>query len=394
MNKSRPNPTPQGDSVLAPSSRRQWLKTGGAALLTGVMLSRSRAFAGPQPAPAAPAGPAPRPISLALNENPFGPSPRALAAIQADLAGLHRYTGDEAAALAHQIAAFENVAPEQILLGEVLEPLGLHLGLQGGPGAEYVYSVPGYPALVDAAGRVGGVVVPVPLNDNLENDLPALAARVNARTKAVFLVNPHNPSGTVSPAAEFTAFAEAVSKRALVVVDEAYLEFCDDFRGRTAANLTRAGANVIVFRTFSKAHGLAALAFGYAVAPRPLADFLRSRGVGFARDLNRLSIAAASGSLSDPAQIDRVRLLVTDERNAWHNDLNALGLRHTAAAGNFVYFDAGRPADEVAAAFAREGIVIGRVFPPYNTWVRISIGLPEENARARAVARRLLTSHI
>jgi histidinol-phosphate aminotransferase len=239
--------------------------------------------------------------------------------------------------------------------------------------------------LVDAAGRVGGVVVPVPLNDNLENDLPALAARVNARTKAVFLVNPHNPSGTVSPAAEFTAFAEAVSKRALVVVDEAYLEFCDDFRGRTAANLTRAGANVIVFRTFSKAHGLAALAFGYAVAPRPLADFLRSRGVGFARDLNRLSIAAASGSLSDPAQIDRVRLLVTDERNAWHNDLNALGLRHTAAAGNFVYFDAGRPADEVAAAFAREGIVIGRVFPPYNTWVRISIGLPEENARARAV---------
>ena len=101
------------------------------------------------------------PVRLTLNENPYGPSPEVVKALQADLGGLFRYVGDEAAALTNQIAAFEGVAPEQVVLGEILDPLGTHLSLQGGPGGEFIYTVPGYPALVDAGARVGGVVVAI-----------------------------------------------------------------------------------------------------------------------------------------------------------------------------------------------------------------------------------------
>ena len=330
------------------------------------------------------------PVRLTLNENPYGPSPEVVKALQADLGGLFRYVGDEAAALTNQIAAFEGVAPEQVVLGEILDPLGTHLSLQGGPGGEFIYTVPGYPALVDAGARVGGVVVAVPLNAKLENDLPAIKAKLNAKTRAIFLINPHNPSGTVNPAAEFLSFVHEASKQALVIVDEAYLEFSDDYAKRTAMSLVRAGENVMVFRTFAKAHGLAALPFGYAVAPRPLAEYLRKQGLGFSRDQNRLALTAASASLRDTAHIVRVHDAIVTERTKWHAVLDALKLRHTDSQANFVYFDAGRPQTEVAKALLAEGVVVSRAFPPYATWVRITIGLPEENARAQAALRRIL----
>jgi histidinol-phosphate aminotransferase len=327
---------------------------------------------------------------LTLNENPFGPSPLVVPALQSGLAQLHRYVGDEAAALAAQIAAKEGVASEQIVLGDVLEGLGLYLSLQGGQGGEFIYSVPGYPALVNAAASVGGVVVAVPLNAKLENDLSAIAAKVNAHTRAVFLVNPHNPSGTVNSAAEFAAFLHAVSPRALVIVDEAYLEYSDDYSGRTAAAFTQSGENVIVFRTFSKIYGLAALPLGYAVAPKPVADFLRKQGFGDPHSLNRLALTAAAVSLRDEKYIARVRDAVAQERARWNAMLDELKLRHTDSQANFVYFDAGRPQAEVAAALKAEGVIVGRAFPPYSQWVRITIGLPEENLRAQAALRKFL----
>lgn len=332
------------------------------------------------------------PVRLSLNENPFGPSPLAVAAIRADLDQLARYTGDEADTLTALIAAREGVSPEQIVLGEILVPLGLQFGLQGGPGGEFVYSVPGYPALVDAAASVGGVVVGVPLDARLENDLPAIAASVTPRTRAVFLVNPHNPSGTVSDTQAFKAFLRDISRQALVVVDEAYLEFSDDYDARTAVSLTREGENVLVFRTFAKAYGLAGLQIGYAVAPRAVAGLLRSQGLGSPRSLDRLAVAAATASLRDTGYLGRVHAAVTAEREQWNDFFRRHRIEHTASQGNFVYFDARRPAAEVAAALLAKGVIVGREFPPYDTWVRISIGLPEDNARARAAVLDVLSS--
>jgi histidinol-phosphate aminotransferase len=359
-------------------TRRHWLQNAGALATLAAVPARLRA----------------EPLArLSLNENAFGPSPRALEAIQRGLRGLERYTtDDDASALTRQIAELEHVAEEQVLLGEVLEPLGLQLGLQGGAGGEFVYSEPGYTALVDAAKPVGGVGVAVALDNQLENDLPQLAAKITPRTRAVFVVNPHNPSGTVSDPARLKAFVQEAAKRTLVIVDEAYLEYTDDFSVRTQTAQLRAGANVIVFRTFSKIHGLAALPLGYALAPAALAADLRRRGVGHPRALDRLALRAAAASVRDVEHLARVRELVAAERTRWHRELDALKLRHSAARGNFVFFETPRPQAEIAAGLARAGIDIGRAFPPLTQWTRISIGSPADNRRAQTALRSFLTT--
>jgi histidinol-phosphate aminotransferase len=307
------------------------------------------------------------------------------------LHGLERYTtSDEASALTRQIAELERVPESQVVLGEILEPLGLYLGLRGGPGGEFVYSEPGYTALVDAARPVGGIGVPVPLDARLENDLPQLQAKLGARTRAVFLVNPHNPSGTLSDAASFKVFVGELAKQTLVVVDEAYLEYADDFAERTLVSRVRAGDNVVVFRTFSKIHGLAALPLGYAIAPLVLAEAMRKQGLGSPRSLNRLAVRAASASLGDPAHLANVRRTVAAERARWHRVLDDLKLRHTDARGNFVFFQAQKPQAELATALMSENIDIGRAFPPLLQWTRISIGLPADNLRVQTALRKLL----
>jgi len=327
---------------------------------------------------------------LSLNENPFGPSPRALQAIRDQSAELWRYVDDEADVLTPAIVARECVSADQIVLGEILEALGRHLAASGPAGAEFIYSEPGYTALVNAVRPAGGVVVGVPLNDRLENDLAAIAAKVTGKTRAVYLVNPHNPSGTVSDAVSFTAFVRDLSQRATVIVDEAYLEFEPDFAQRTVAGLTRAGGNVIVFRTFGKLYGLAGLNVGYAIAPKPLAASLKRAGIGTPETLTRPALSAAAASLRDDDYVTTTRAMVKVERDKWHLLFDGLKLRHTDARGNFAFVETGRPHHEVALALLAKGIDIGRGHPPLDRWARISIGLPAENAIARAAIAELL----
>jgi histidinol-phosphate aminotransferase len=361
-------------------NRREWLSIGTAA--AGGLL--------PSPVSAKPGADR---IRLSLNENPFGPSPLALQAIKAHLADLSRYVSEEEiATLTATIAQCENVAAEQIVLGEILDVLGLYLSARGGPGGDFIYSEPGYTALVNAIAPAGGTVVGVPLNARLENDFPAIAGKVNAHTRAVYLVNPHNPTGTVSEAGPFIDFVRELSTRTLVIVDEAYLEFTPDFDKRTVAGLLRSGAQVAVFRTFSKIYGLAGLAIGYTLAPRELAASLKQSGIGAFFNLNRLSLVAANASLKDVSYVASIGAQITAERDAWHDLFRRRKLRFADSRANFVFFDAGRPQEVVAAVLAAQGIDIGRAYPPLGTWVRISIGLPNENAIARRAVAALLDS--
>ena len=327
---------------------------------------------------------------LSLNENPFGPSPLAIATVQSEFANLSRYVDKQADVLTPMIVAHEQVSGDQIVLGEVLEALGFHLAKQG-PGGEFIYSEPGYNAVVDAAARAGGVAVGVPLDQNLENDLAAIAAKVDAQTRAIYLINPHNPSGTVSDATKFATFVSDLSERAVVIVDEAYLEFEPDFTERTVVGLTRAGKNVVVFRTFDKIYGLAGLSMGYAVVPKSLAASLKRGGIGSPEPFGRLALAAAAGSLRDKEYVASARSKVIAERNLWHRLFDTLRLRYADARGNFVFFHTGRPHQEIAGALRAKGIDIGRAFPPLDHWARISIGLPEENALARTAVSELMS---
>ncbi len=332
------------------------------------------------------------PIFLNLNENAFGPSSSVEPAIQQSLAKLARYAdANTAARFAQQVAAYEHVPVDQVLLGEALGGLGLYLSSAGGPGGEFIYSAPGYLALVAAAAHVGGVGVPVPLNADLQNDLPTIRSRVNAKTRATYLINPHNPTGTLSDLATFHSFLADVSQQAPVIVDEAYLEYNEDFSRRSAVSLVRSGANVLVFRTFDKIHGLAGLPIGYTLGPRPLIEALKKQGLGDAEGLGRVNLAAASAALADTAHTASVRRTISIERAKWHAFLEGeLKLRHAQAAANFVFFDTGRPHEEVAGRLRQQGIVVARAFPPFNTWVRITIGLPSQNSAAqRALAKAL-----
>jgi histidinol-phosphate aminotransferase len=369
-------------------SRRSLLQTSGLALAK-TLLAR--------PAGAVPAEEDAGVLHLNLNENAYGPSRSVAVAIQAELRHIYRYADAHAAdAFREQIAAYERVPVEQVVLGEILGALGLYLGSLGGPGGEFIYSTPGYLALVDAASRVGGVGVPVPLDKTYSNDLPALAARVSSKTRALYLINPHNPTGTVSDDDVFKSFLRKMSHHAPVIVDEAYLEYVPGFERRSAVSLVRDGANVLLFRTFDKIHGLAGLPIGYSIVPRGIADALRKQGVGDPESLGRLNIAAASAALRDRAHVQQVRDAVSAERQAWHGVLDNLRLPHTHSVASFVFFNAGQPQPTIAAAFRSRGTEVGRAFPPYDDWVRITIGRPEQNQVVQQQLREILraSTHI
>jgi histidinol-phosphate aminotransferase len=362
-------------------TRRELLKSSGLIVGAGVVAPQLVLAEVSKPTTSSKTGPL---IRLSLNENPYGPSPNVAHALQLELGRLDRYADAPLARqLAEEIAEYEHIPIEQVVLGEILDLLGLFLGSSSGPGGEFIYSTPGYLALIDAAARVGGVGVPVPLNAQYQNDLAALKSRVNAKTRAIYLVNPHNPTGTINDDEAFKRFLRESSQSAVVVVDEAYLEYTSDFDTRSAASLVREGANVVVFRTFDKIHGLAGMPIGYVLAPRSLADALRKEGAGDAEGLGRLNLVAASAALADTAQVVSTRQTVAKERSLWFSVLRELNLPHTDSRANFVFFDAGRPQPALAAAMRERGVDIGRAHPPYTNWARITIGLPSENLRAQ-----------
>ena len=366
-------------------TRRALLKSSSLALGAG-LLSPPNAMALP-----AVDGDHGRLLYLNLNESAFGPSPHAVEAARQGLGRLNRYADAVSAAeLREQIAAKEGVPAEQIVLGEVLDALGSYFAAKGGPGGEFLYSSPGYLALIDAASHLGGVGVPIALDHEHRNDLDALASRVDAKTRAIYLVNPHNPTGTVNEDRAFKSFLREVSRHLPIIVDEAYLEYLPDSASRSAVTLVREGANVIVFHTFDKIYGLAGLPMGYAVVPRGLGDLLRQQGAGNLEALGRLNLAAAKAALGDLDHVGQVRSTVADERERWNRVLADLKLVHTDACASFVFFDAKRSQTDIGAGLRERGVVIGRLFSPYATWVRITIGLPEENRIAQAQLREVL----
>jgi histidinol-phosphate aminotransferase len=375
---------------MAQFDRRDWLRMIGLAASSSI--AAQRLFAEPAGVGTAPVADGKR-IRLSLNENPYGPSPGVIAAIQREFANLCRYTDDGYGQLAARVAAKERLPQEQVILGEILEPLGTHLSLQGGAGGEFIYSDPGYTALIDSAAAVGGIGIPIPLNRSMENDLSAIAAKVNVRTRAVFLVNPHNPTGTVMDPDQLRSFVREASRRTLVIVDEAYLEFSDEYAERTLSDLVREGGNVIVFRTFAKVYGLAGLDIGYGLVPKRIADILKKQGVDNPHLFNRIALAAAAASLEDTGYVAAVTAKVAHERDLWFGSFRELKLQFTESKGNFVFFATGIPHGEFAAALLQRNVDIGRAFPPYERWARISIGLPQENAVARTAVRDLLSKN-
>ena len=317
------------------------------------------------------------PISLSGNENSYGPSPATRQAINEALTRTNRYGYSQQLEFVKQIAENEGVTPEHIVLGsgssEVLCATGLAYCRNGGQtvAADLGFGlVPGYVT------AVGGDITWVPLDSEMKHDLDAMDRRVTQNTSVIYICNPNNPTGTVVNNAKMRDFCTSVSKRAIILVDEAYLEFSDDFDRATTLDLIKQDHNVVLTRTFSKIHGLAGLRIGYAVARPDIAK--RIAGYKMCKFQGPLGVTAASVSLNDTEFQDYCRARAKEGRQVVYELCDELGLDYVRSSGNFVFIDPKMSNAEFKERMLKQGIGAARPFPPKPDWARVTIGTTEE----------------
>jgi histidinol-phosphate aminotransferase len=366
-----------------PLNRRELLSA--SALLLAGPAALLRAGANPKAADAA--APHARPAVLCWNENPYGPSPAAREAVSRTIAESCRYPDDEEIdALNALIARHEGVGLDYIVngtgSGELLRALGLMYGRDGG---EIIAAVPTYTELTRYAERRGARVRFVPVDAQLRHDLAAMQAAVSAGTRAVYLCNPNNPTGTALPAADIRAFVRSLPEPVTAIVDEAYMDFTTAPGVASVADLVWSDEQrrVVVLRTFSKIHGMAGIRYGYAIA-RP--DIAAELDGTLMTTPNIFGVRAAHASLGDTAFLADCRRRILASRARITDELMRRGLKYAEPQGNFVFFDTGMPHEQFSERMKARDILVGRHFAPYDSWCRISIGTePEVDAFLHAL---------
>lgn len=321
-------------------------------------------------------------IKLASNENALGPSPRSIAAVQEMASKMHIYPDAASADLRTALATKLNVHPDMIVVGngsdEIIHLLGITL-LK--PCDEIIQADPSF-VRYEAAGILNDSVCHmVPLTADFKHDLDAMMAKVNSRTRLVFVCNPNNPTSTIVGRAELQRFIEAMPPQVVVVLDEAYYEYAAIApEYPDALEYVRAGRNVVVLRTFSKAFGLAGHRVGYGVMRREIADWLNRTREPF--NVNYLAQVAAIAALEDDEHVRRT--VETNElgKQYLYAAFKELGLTCTPSYGNFVWVDTHRNAKAVFDGLLRRGIIV-RVSESFRapSYMRVTIGTAEENSR-------------
>jgi len=314
---------------------------------------------------------------LIANENPYGPAASARRAVTEVLATAWQYPMGHDQPLKKLIAEREGLTTAHVMLGdgsgEILRIAGLVYGMGG---RDIVAARPTFGFLQDYARQLGATVTEVPLDENLRHDLKGLAAAVTGRTGLLYVCNPNNPTGTLVPGAELRPFLRDMAGRTTVLVDEAYLDLWADWPAHTATERVRAGDPVIVTRTFSKLHGLAGLRVGYALAPPEIIQRLEKHRVTL---LGCAGVAAATASYQDLEFQAFSRARLQEGLAITTGALRELKRRHVEEGrGNFVFFDTGGPLADFSAAMRRAGYLVGRPFPPYDSWCRVSMGTVEQ----------------
>ncbi|MEW2014159.1 MULTISPECIES: histidinol-phosphate transaminase [Microbacterium] len=316
---------------------------------------------------------------LSSNENPFDPLPGVVAAVR-DAVAFNRYPDALAARLRARLAERFGVTDDRIHIAagsvSILYQLAQAVASVGDEIVLPWRSFEAYPGIVTVT---GATPVMVPLTDAAAVDLPALAAAVTDRTRAVFVCTPNNPTGAVVTQADFDAFVAAVPEDVLIVLDEAYVEFVTDAAAVNGERVIAAGHdNVVVLRTFSKAYGLAGLRIGYAVGHPRILDAARSAGIPLS--VTAQAEAAALASLDAEDDLRERVAVVARRRDLLVDRLREIGWDVPTAQGNFVWLPAGDRSLEVAAAFEAADLVVR---PLAGDGVRVSVG--EEESIDRVV---------
>jgi len=319
-------------------------------------------------------------VKLASNENPLGPSDKAMAAARKALEEMCLYPDGNGFDLKQALSKRFGVDMNQITLGngsnDVLEVIARCFADSDSEVVFSQYAFAVYPIVTQAIGARG---VSVPARD-WGHDLDAMAAAVTDRTKLVFVANPNNPTGTVHEADALEAFLDRIPERVLVVLDEAYCEYLTGDEFPDGIKLLARYPNLIVCRTFSKAWGLAALRVGYAISSPEIVDILNRVRQPF--NVDTVALAAATAVLEDEAYLSRSREVNEAGLRQLCEGFDRMGLPYIPSAGNFVAVEVGEQAAGVCQALLTHGVIV-RPVAGYGMpcHLRVSVGLPEENDR-------------
>jgi len=355
-------------------SRRSFgrlLGTGIAAAALPPFAARARtARRGPLPAVAV--------VRLSANENPYGPSPATLRAMREAFALAWRYPDEATDELAGDLANAHRMPKESFLVGDgSSEILKLAASAFTGPDRKLVMADPTFEAIGVHARVRGAEVVAVPLDDRYGHDLEKMAA--SAGPGLIYVCNPNNPTGSITPAARLRAFLRAVPPATTVVVDEAYHHYADAPEYESVAPLVGTHANLVVARTFSKVHGMAGLRLGYAIAQPPVIKKLAEHAAW--DSANIVAIAGARASLADTAYVaEGVRRNAATKAKVV-SELGRLGYQVVPSQTNFILIALRKDAKPVIDALRDRGVLVGRLFPALPQHLRVTIGTPAQMDR-------------
>ena len=318
-------------------------------------------------------------IKLASNENPLGPSPKAVDAVTNALKNLNRYPDGGCYYLKEKLANRLDVKPENIIIGngsnEIIE-LVVRTFLR--PGEEAVMGNPSFAVYPLAVPAAGGKAVLVPLK-NLTHDLDAMADAITEKTKIVFIANPNNPTGTMNTKAQLDKFIGRLPDDIILVLDEAYYEFVTSKDFPNSFEYLKEGKNVVILRTFSKIYGLAGLRVGYGIAPERLNFYMNKVRQPF--NVNSLAQIAAMAALDDEEHLKRSQKNNADGLKFLYGEIKAMGFEYVPTHANFFLIKVGK-GKEVYDALLKQGVIV-RPMASYGLgkYIRVTVGTPEENKR-------------
>ena len=328
-------------------------------------------------------------IKLSSNENPYGPSEKVRQAMISNFDQACRYPFSYSGELIEKIAAKEGVSKDHIVLAggstEGLKVVGLTYGMNGG---EIIAAQPTFLALMTYAAQWGGSVNWVPVDKNMMHDLDEMEKRISSKTKLIFLCNPNNPTSTLLPADRVLDFCNTVSDKVTIFSDEAYYDFIEDKNYPSMVSLVKKGKNIIVSKTFSKVYGLAGLRIGYMVAKPEIAAGLRKNIMAFT---NVLAIEAAKNALDDQEFYDFSLNKTREAKKIILEGLDDLNLEYAPSNTNFIFFKSGRNIEKLQQQMLAKGIMVGRPFPPFDDWCRISTGTLEEVIQFNDALKKVLS---
>jgi histidinol-phosphate aminotransferase len=327
---------------------------------------------------------------LSFNESPYGPSPKAVQAMQQAACQVHLYYDMEAKALRQKIAERNGVAIDNVYIGNGGdEAIALLVNAFVAPGDEVVLPWPTFGQYANATTIMDGVPVKVPVRaDDLKADLPAMLAAITPRTKIIFLCNPNNPTGVVVGGAELRGFLAAIPSHVLVGLDEAYIDYVGDDSFVSGLSLLGEFPNVVTIRTFSKVYGLAGMRVGYGIGHSDVVTLVQRVRPLF--NVNTLAQFGAMAALDD-AEFVELSVRQNAAQRQWLSErLTELGWRVLPSQTNFIFVDTGVDAAPLADAARATGFIIragaGWGFPSF---LRISLGTPQQNADLVEVLKNL-----